>query len=184
MKKIAIEESYSGISSSAVKKKTGKGWMEWISILDKEEAIKLPHKEIAILLSERYKVADWWCQTVTVGYEKAKGRRKLNEKESGFEISVSKVLPIKMKALFDLWNDDKKRRKWLTNNVIVHKSTPPKSLRMTWEDGVKAISVNFYEKSEGKSQVTVQHGKLKDENEAKQMKALWQNSLGKLALLI
>ncbi len=184
MNKPDKEERYNGISSPAVKKKTGKEWTEWISILDKEKAFNLPHREIAILLSEKYKVSDWWSQMVTVGYEKAKGLRKLNEKVNGFEISVSKVLPVAVITLFDWWNDEKKRRKWLTKDLVIHKSTPHKSLRMTWEDGTKAISVNFYEKVADKSQVTLQHDKIKNEDEAKQIKEFWQSCLSKLSLLI
>lgn len=38
------------ISTEAVKKATGKSWDEWIKLLDKLDADKLTHKEIAKML--------------------------------------------------------------------------------------------------------------------------------------
>ncbi len=65
------------ISDEAVKKRTGKNWKEWFSVLNKAGAKKMEHKEIALLLSEKYHVSDWWSQMVTVQYEQdIKGRKK------------------------------------------------------------------------------------------------------------
>lgn len=58
-------------SSAAVKIKTGKGWNEWLAILDREQAARLGHTAIAELLNRKYGVPGWWSQTVTVGYEQA-----------------------------------------------------------------------------------------------------------------
>ena len=44
-------------SDEAVKAKTGKVWAEWFKILDKAGAKKWPHKEIAMYLYEKKKVA-------------------------------------------------------------------------------------------------------------------------------
>ncbi len=71
------------ISDAAVRKATGKGWDEWFALLDSEGAEALPHKQIARLLHDRgYIASSWWCQMVTVGYERARGKRVLGETES------------------------------------------------------------------------------------------------------
>jgi uncharacterized protein YndB with AHSA1/START domain len=171
---------YNGIGNDAVKAKTGKGWDEWIKLLDKEKASKLSHKEIAIILSEKYNVGDWWSQMVTVGYEKAKGLRETNQSKTGYEISVSKVFPVAVDRLFLMWDDEKRRNKWLKEKIVAHKSIPEKSMRFTWKDGSKSISVNFSPKGAAKSQVTVQHGKLKDAKLGKEMKGFWQEAIKKL----
>ncbi|MDQ5977623.1 MAG: hypothetical protein QG602_595, partial [Verrucomicrobiota bacterium] len=62
-------DQYGGISSAAVKKATGRTWAEWFAVLDKAGAAKLPHKEIALRLQRTHRLADWWGQMVTVGYE-------------------------------------------------------------------------------------------------------------------
>ena len=87
MKRVA--ETYGGISSAAVKKATGKTWREWLALLDKAQADKLPHKDIARWLQEKHRLADWWGQMVTVGYEQARGLRLKHQKPDGFEISVA-----------------------------------------------------------------------------------------------
>jgi GNAT superfamily N-acetyltransferase len=61
-----------------VRRPTGKTWEAWIALLDKEGAGQMSHKEIAALLLDKgyiEKGSEWWAQTVTVGYEYAKGRR-------------------------------------------------------------------------------------------------------------
>ena len=75
-KKAAKKRAAPGMSDAAVKAKTGKTWAEWIAALDKAGAKAMSHKEITKLLSSRHKLADWWSQMVTVGYERAKGLRE------------------------------------------------------------------------------------------------------------
>ena len=53
-------DNYGGISSAAVKKATGKTWREWLAILDKAGAAKLPHKDIVQRLQRAHRLADWW----------------------------------------------------------------------------------------------------------------------------
>ena len=66
------------ISDAAVRKATGKSWDEWFAVLDSAGADALPHKQIARLLFDKgYIASHWWCQTVTVAYEYARGKRVL-----------------------------------------------------------------------------------------------------------
>jgi hypothetical protein len=53
----------------------GKGWSEWFRILDAWGSTKRSHWEIARYLRSRDGVGGWWAQTVTVGYERARGMR-------------------------------------------------------------------------------------------------------------
>src|ERR671922_201454 len=59
----------------AVRQNTGKGWREWVSILDDWGARERTHRDIARHLQEEHGVPGWWAQTVTVGYERARGMR-------------------------------------------------------------------------------------------------------------
>ena len=68
-----------GVGNDAVMKATGRPWDEWLKVLDRAGAKKMPHKEIALMLSRKFLVAGWWCQMVSVGYEQARGLRKTPE---------------------------------------------------------------------------------------------------------
>lgn len=97
------------VGTEAVKRATGKGWDEWLKILDRAGGRKMSHKEITAYLDEHYKVPGWWIQMVAVGYEQSRGLRKLHEKPGGFEISGSKTVNVPIETLFEAFADDKKR---------------------------------------------------------------------------
>ena len=90
-----------GISNEAAQKATGHDWAEWISILDKAGAKKWNHKEIVAYLKDTHELSGWWQQTVTVAYEKSKGRRVVGQTaDTGFQVGVQKTIPI---GLDDAW---------------------------------------------------------------------------------
>jgi len=63
-------------SDEAVRRATGRTWDEWIRWLDERGAAGMSHKQIVALLREQGGVeSGGWRQTVTAGYEVAKGRR-------------------------------------------------------------------------------------------------------------
>lgn len=170
-----------GIGDEAVRKATGKGWAEWIAMLDSASADAMSHSEIADHLSEKCGVPPWWGQMVTVGYEQAKGRRVKHEKPEGFEVSVSKTLGVPVEQAFEAWQDAGVRKKWLADHGFdIRKATPHKSMRIDWLDGRTRLSVNFYARPNGKSQVVAQHMKLKTSAEAEKMKAYWAKQLRRL----
>jgi uncharacterized protein YndB with AHSA1/START domain len=173
------------MSDAAVRAKTGKTWPEWFAILDKAGAAKLSHKEIVAHLVEQHHVGPWWQQMVTVTYEQARGLRAKHEKLGGFEISVSKTLNVPAAAAFTAWQDKRRRARWLPDPAVtIRKATPNKSMRLTWVDGQGSVDVNFYSKGEGKTQVSVQHGKLADAKEAASKKVYWSKALGGLKDLL
>ena len=51
--------------------------------LDRHGAAELAHGDIARLVNTKYKVDGWWSQTVTVGYERIKGRRAKGQRLDG-----------------------------------------------------------------------------------------------------
>lgn|GEM_PF-1481780 len=84
------------ISDDAVRRATGRTWDEWIRWLDERGAASMSHKQIvALLLGQGGVESGWWQQTVTVGYERAKGLRVEGQTaEAGFEIGVSRTVPL------------------------------------------------------------------------------------------
>ena len=56
-----------GISDRSIKKNTGCTWERWVPMLDGLGAAEMRHREIAALVSRKFKINDWWSQTVTWG---------------------------------------------------------------------------------------------------------------------
>jgi hypothetical protein len=69
------------------------------------------------MLSEGGFIGDaggWWAQSVTVGYEHAKGRRVKGETaDAGFQVGVQKMLPIDASTLWSLLVSADGLRLWL-----------------------------------------------------------------------
>ena len=171
------------VSDAAITAKTGRGWDEWVTALDRAGARKLSHTGIAELVHRRFGVGDWWAQSVTVGYERLTGKRANLQKAGGFAASGSLTVAAGLDRLYDTAADPKRQGKWLPAGVVMHKVTRAKSMRATAGDGSKSISFYFYAKGSGKAQVTVQQEKLASQAQALKLKKVWAASLRELAEL-
>lgn len=170
-----------GVGSEAVMRATGRAWDEWLTVLDRAGAKAMPHKEIALMLSRKFRVPDWWSQMVTVGYEQARGLRAVNQKANGFATSSSKTFGVDVDDLFAAWSEPRQRAKWLPGAPIeVRKATSGKSMRITWTPGGSSVDVNFFAVGRGKSRVQVEHGKLASAAAAARQKTYWSEALGRL----
>jgi len=177
----AAKGRVAGISDEAVRAKTGKSWSEWIDVLDSAGAADMDHPAIAKYLYNDLGVPDWWSQMVTVGYEQARGRRRVHETARGFQISRSKTLEVSTARAFKAWNEAGVRRRWLPGRSLkVRKATHNKSIRSTWSEDGSDVSVDFYAKGPLKVQVVVQHSGLSDPKQAEGMKEFWSAALGRL----
>jgi len=167
------------ISDEAVQKRTGKNWQQWFELIDNTGGTKMSHKELVEFIYKNHLPNDgWYAQMITVAYEQERGMRELHQKPDGYEISVSKTIAIPLPDLWQYFEDEGKRNNWLSDiPIIIHKATPHKSMRITWTDGQKSISVNFYDKGGSKSQVVVQHMKLPDANASEEKKVFWADKL-------
>ncbi|MGE3475487.1 MAG: hypothetical protein AB7H70_06730 [Rhodospirillaceae bacterium] len=166
------------MSDAAVKAKTGRTWSQWFTLLDKAGAAKMTHKAIAELIAKRHKIPGWWAQMVTVGYERARGLRKVNETLSGFRTSVSRTLDAGVDAAFDAWDNAKTRAAFLKEAVNVSTRNPGKNLRFTWKVG--RVEVRFVVKGPKKTQVTVDHEGLKSAADVGKARAQWSATMDKL----
>jgi hypothetical protein len=174
-----------GVGSEAVMRATGRAWDEWLKVLDRAGAKAMPHKEIALMLSRKFAVPDWWSQMVTVGYEQARGLRAVNQRSSGFAANASKTVGASVARLYDAWSDPALRNRWLLDAPVeVRRSTDGKSMRMTWTVGDSSIDVGFFPKGAGKSEVQVEHGKLKSAADVLKQKAFWKDALERLRALL
>ncbi len=169
------------IGDAAVKARTGKVWDAWFRILDRAGAQKMNHKEIAAWISAHHEPGPWWTQMITVAYERSRGLREPHQRPEGFQISVSRTIPVPVATIFGAWQSPRTRKLWLPEaDIEIRRATPGKSMRITWADRKTSVEVGFYEKGEGKGQVSVQHGKLPDAKAAARMKVFWSEKLDRL----
>jgi hypothetical protein len=174
------------MSDAAVKERSGKTWAEWFKILDEAGAKKMDHTAITEFLYKKHKVPGWWCQMIAVDYEHARGiRAKFQKCDGAFATGGSRTLNVSMAKLFQAWSDEKLRSKWLPDAQIeITKATPGKSVRAKWDGGKSRLSVNFYAKGAGKSQVAVDHENLASAKECAAMKNYWFEALNRLQALM
>jgi uncharacterized protein YndB with AHSA1/START domain len=174
-----------GMSDAVIKGKTGCDWARWVWALDRVEAHTWPHRQIAAYVQQKYKVPDWWTQAVTVGYERIKGLRAIGQRRSGaYEATKSKVFAVPLARLFRAFRDARTRRRWLDGiDLTIRGATAGKRMRIGWPDQ-SVVEVNFVAKSDAKSQVAIQHGKLPDATAAAKMKAFWAERLAALAEML
>jgi hypothetical protein len=166
------------IGDEALQEKTGRNWAQWFAVLDKAGALKMEHRARAEFLHEKHGVSEWWSQMVAVEFEKARGLRRTNQRMDGsYEVSVSRTLPLPLEAAFAAWSDDKARRKFLDAPVSLRKATPCKSMRFNWERDGNIFELRFYPKGGAKTQVVVQHFKLRNAAELERMRKFWARTL-------
>jgi hypothetical protein len=165
------------ISSEAILKATGKDRETWFALLDTWGAPQRPHAEIADYLYKEQGVPPWWCQMVTVEYERARGLRALNQKTDGFAVSVSKVLPYPVEKVFEAWQDVP-RRKWLPEDITITKQTENKTIRGKLLDDTR-LSIGFYPKRD-RVQVALQHEKLRNAAAVEKQRAFWKKAFERL----
>ncbi|HJQ52811.1 MAG TPA: hypothetical protein VJ825_03100 [Gemmatimonadaceae bacterium] len=170
-----------GMSDAKVKAQTGCAWERWVKALDYHGAENMSHREIAELVSKKYKTPDWWAQTVTVGYERIKGLRARGQRRDGtYEVSKSRTFEVPVGDLFGAWSDAALRRRWLKEKEVrIRTATEPKSMRLDWSDG-SIIAVGFASKGKTKSSVAVQHTKLPDRATADRLRKYWSDRLDAL----
>jgi hypothetical protein len=180
----APKEEYAalaGMSDASIKAKTGCNWERWVKSLDHYGADKMSHAEIAELVSKKYKVGDWWAQTVAVGYERIKGLRVRGQRRDGsYEATKSRTFDVPVTTLFEAWADKRVRDHWLDGVAVkVRTATAPKSMRLGLADG-GILAVGFVLKGKKKSSVALSQAKLPDREAAERAKVYWSERLDAL----
>jgi uncharacterized protein YndB with AHSA1/START domain len=179
---IAFEPPF---SEKKLTEATGRGWQQWFDLLDRWDAVGKPHKQIARWLMSEHGVPGWWSQSITVGYERARGLRKPGQQADGWSVGASRTIGVPAQGVFDAFMDEAVRDRWLPDaDMRLRKATPPRIARYDWEDGSTRVQVYVVERGEAKTTVTVQHEKLPDADTADEMKAWWRERVADLKKLL
>lgn len=107
-------EARRGVAGETVRESTGRTWEEWEALLDSRGAADLSHKQIVAMLADGLVDSSWWRQSITVDYEKRKGKRVVGQtSDGGFEIGVRRTLPIRPDDAWRLLFSPGGLRAWL-----------------------------------------------------------------------
>ncbi|WP_446215030.1 hypothetical protein [Micromonospora sp. IBHARD004] len=170
------------ISATLLRERTGRDWDEWFALLDAWGAVDRTHTETARWLVTAHEVPGWWAQTITVGYEQARGLRVPGQRRGGgFEATASRTVAMPVAVLFDAFADETLRARWLPEvELRLRTATAPKTFRADWAGGPTRIAVGFTPLGEAKARVAVLHEKLTDADEAERFRAYWRERLAVL----
>lgn len=168
------------MSDTAVTAKTGKTWAGWFGALDKAGAVKLNHTAIASMLSEIHGLPGWWCQMVTVEYERARGLRTRHETASGFSVAISKTIAAKLSQLYAAAASADQRKQWFPKGAFgLSSRTKDKYFRGSWNKGSR-LEIGFYAKGDNKAQIAVQINKLAKRADVERERKAWKAALLRL----
>ena len=169
------------VSDEAMTNATGQGWDHWFRMLDDWGGTAHTHPEIARWLSSEHDVPPWWTQSITVGYEQARGMRAPGQHVDGWSVTATKTVRVPVERLFDAFTDDGFRERWLPGaDLRLRTKTAPKSARYDWEDGSTRVLVGFIRVADAKATVAVEHARLPDADTADEMKAWWRGRVAAL----
>ncbi|WP_406084580.1 hypothetical protein OHA01_09315 [Micromonospora zamorensis] len=174
------------IADDLIRARTGRGWAEWFALLDATAATERTHTQIARHLVTEHDVPGWWSQTITVGYEQARGLRAPGQqRDGGFSAAASRTVAVPAARLYEAFADETARARWLPDiEVRVRTTTAPRTFRADWAGGPTRIVVGFDAVGESKARVSVLHEKLTGAEQAADLKAYWRERLTALKALL
>ncbi|MPZ25889.1 MAG: hypothetical protein GEV12_05420 [Micromonosporaceae bacterium] len=175
-----------GRSGEGVRPGTGRDRAEWFTVLDAWGAAGRPYREIADWLTGEHGLSTWWAQKLIVEYEQARGVREAGVRPGGtFTVTASKTVGVPVERLFQAFVDDSLRGRWLPGISVQERTvTHGRTARFDWDDGATRVNVGFAATGEGKSQVSVEHERLPDQQAAEDRKAFWRERLAALKALL
>lgn len=165
-------------SDAKLTEATGRPWQAWLDILDRWGARQRTHREIVAFLRQEHGVPAWWTQTVTNGYERARGIRAKHQQQDGFTVYASKTIAVPLADLFNAFVDESTRAQWLADgSMSLRNAQPGKVARFDWGNGPTRILVTFLEKGPSKATAYVSHERLADAEAGATAKAAWKERL-------
>jgi hypothetical protein len=187
------------VSDVKSREKTGHGLDHWFDVLDRFGGVEKGHTASARHLYDVHGVDGWYAQGITVAYERARGVRALNQRrDGGYEVSVSKVLPVSTAEAVKAFSDAARRRRWIreadadlvaalsaglagqASKGFVVKPIGQARLRYPWDGTV--VELYIAPKDGGKSTIVAVSKKLPKASLVDERRGQWRTVLGALAM--
>jgi len=196
----------SKVSNESIREKTGSTMEGWSRRIREAGLAEAPHKDIAAWLEKKWGLDPWWCQEVTVQFEKLTGRRITGQTAgSGFQVGVSGTFPVSVSRLWEYLTGEGALSRFVLEEEpevsvgeedggtgksgIEWKITVSKAeshFRMKWRlpgwDEPSILQVRITEKGPSKSSLTFHHEKLSGPEARGAMKRHWQGVLEEMRL--
>jgi hypothetical protein len=170
------------VSEAAIRNATGRGWDDWFRLLDERGLEGFSHRETARWLNTAHAIDGWWAQSVTVGYERARGLRARHQRPDGFEVSVSKTIRVVPEAIWEAVADTIRRSTWIVDLELDERALrPPRTARFEVPTDGSRVLVSIDPKAEGKSAITITHSRLSDADAVETQRQFWRQRLAVLA---
>lgn len=195
--------AFGRIGTEAARRATGRGWDDWLSVLDDAGAQHLSHPEIVSLLEREHPEVEsgWWRQTITVGYERARGLRVVGQTAAaGFELGVQRTVaadPDRVWALLvsrpDLWLGDGGEAQITPGGAVtgpdvsgeVRVVRPSVRLRLRWQphDWARPASLQWTlsRTTSGGTRIGMHLEQMPDPEARERMRHHWSEVLGRIA---
>ncbi|CAN5472389.1 hypothetical protein BH20CHL7_BH20CHL7_09050 [soil metagenome] len=167
-----------GWPDETVVKGTGHDWDHWLATLDAWGATDRTHAEIARWLTEAQDISGWWAQTVTVGYERARGRRALHQTSRGFEVSVSRTMRAPQADVWAVLTDPDRQSAWVEPGALEAGTSREGVVRRFAVVGTRAMAeVSLQSKALDRTTVTVAVRNLEDAEDVERQRIVWRERL-------
>ncbi len=178
-----------GLGEAAVVARTGHGYEYWFEVLDTFGAAAKGHTAAARHLANEHGVPGWHSQGITVAYERARGLRAVNQASTGFQVSVSRVVPADIDTALSALRAPA-RRKWLAaadaslrralDAALAAGATGvvrgPKRSRVRYKWDGTSVELVFEPRAKGTS-VVASNTRLRDAAQVAERRAQWRVAL-------
>jgi uncharacterized protein YndB with AHSA1/START domain len=173
------------VSDAVMRRRTGRGWEEWLALLDAWGAADRPTADAARWARDEHRQNEWSSQAIAIGFHRARGLRAVGEGPNGFTVTASKTVGVPVERLYEAFVDVSVRGRWLPGEDLRERTVlPPRSARFDWRDGATRVNVTFWPKGDDRSAAAVQHERLPDGDEAERMKAFWRERVSALKAVL
>lgn len=169
-----------GWPDETVVKGTGRDWDHWLATLDAWGAMDQPHTDVARWLTETQDISAWWAQTVTVGYERARGRRAVHQTSRGFEVSVSRTMRAPLADIWVVLTDPDRRSAWVEPGVLEPTTSRDGLLaRFTVAGTPSTVEISLQSRAPDRTTVTTAVRRLADADDVERQRLAWRERLGR-----
>ena len=173
------------VSEEAILRATGRDWDHWLRVLDARGTEGFSHRDTAAWLRTELGIDGWWAQTITIGFERARGLRAAYQMGDGFSVGVSKTLPVSAGRLWAAFADEEGRSRWLDPGLLqLRTAQPGRTARFDVAGGSSRVVVGFTAKGDAKSSVSIQHERLGSAAEVEERRTFWRERLAALGDLV
>lgn len=168
-------------SDDALVRATGRGYRDWFAELDAWGATAQSHTRIAAWLAGDRGVDGWWAQTITVGYERARGMRAPYQAGGSYQVGVTRTIRAGAEAVLAAFTDPAERERWLPGAVLARRPSRAAGVaRFDWADPASRLVVFVEPKGASKATVSLAHERLPDPEAVTTLRRYWQDRLDTL----